>query len=125
MELLVGLRELDLIGVRRDWGRARVGVRCEWGVCWPMPPYPSSLYVHFVQIQFNSLPLSSRKKSKRGYWNRERAILALWTPLSPPFNLPFYKSPFSAPLALFYVCFCKICDMTCNEIFAFSYKYTP
>ena len=53
-QLLVAPIELELIGVGVVVGLG-LGSGVSVGVCWPMPPYPSSLYVRFVHIQLDSI----------------------------------------------------------------------
>ena len=125
-QFLVGLIELELIGVGVGVGLG-LGSGVSVGVCRPMPPYPFSLYVLFVQIQFNSIYLFTfiiKEESKRGYWTREPANLALWTPSGPSLNLPFYNSPLSGPFSPVLCMFRKLRGMTWNEIFICTYKQT-
>ena len=88
-QLLVGLIELELIGVgvgvELEVGSGVSGVFV--GLCRLTHPHFMYFLYTFNLIQFISLPLSSRKKSRRGYWTREPANLALPTPSGPPFTL--------------------------------------
>ena len=86
-QLLVGLIELELIGVGVGVGLG-LGSGVSVGVCWPVPPYPSLIYVHFVQIQFNSiyfLTFIIKKENEEGRLDPRTCHFGLMDSIGSPF----------------------------------------
>ena len=107
-QLLIGLIELELIGVGVGVGLG-LGSGVSVGVCWPVLPYPSSLYVLFVQIQFNSiyfLTFIIKEEKQEGILDPRTCQFGLMYSIESPLKLTVLQlavcRPFSA--VFMYVC---------------------